>query len=48
MDDVITLPHALSAAARGDHGYRFLGARGVESRMSYGEVYAAAHPRALE
>jgi len=42
MDDVITLPHALSAAARGDHGYRFLGARGVESRTSYAGMYDAA------
>ena len=39
MDGVITLPHALAAAARGDHGYRFIGVRGVESRKSYADVY---------
>jgi fatty-acyl-CoA synthase len=42
MDDVITLPQALSAAARGDHGYRFLASRGVESRASYAHIYDAA------
>jgi fatty-acyl-CoA synthase len=42
MDDVITLPQALSAAALGDKGYRCLGARGVESRTSHAEMYSAA------
>jgi fatty-acyl-CoA synthase len=42
MDAVITLPQALSAAALGDKGYRFLGARGVESRTSHAEMYSAA------
>ena len=37
-----TIPEALAAAARSDHGYRFVGARGVESRKSYAEMYASA------
>jgi fatty-acyl-CoA synthase len=39
MDAGITLPQALAAAARGEHGYRFIGARGVESRASYAEIH---------
>ena len=42
MDVATTLPKALAAAARGDHGYRFVGARGVESRRSYAEMQTAA------
>ena len=42
MDVATTLPEALAAAARGDHGYRFIGARGVETRKSYAEMFVAA------
>lgn len=42
MDVDTTLPQALAAAARGDHGYRFIGARGVESRVSFADIHAAA------
>ena len=42
MDAAITLPDALAAAARGDRGYRFVGARGVETRRTYSDLYAAA------
>jgi fatty-acyl-CoA synthase len=38
---VRTLPEALAAAARGDHGYIFV-ASGVETRRSYAEVYEAS------
>jgi fatty-acyl-CoA synthase len=37
-----TLPEALAAAALGDHGYRFVGARGAESTRSYADMQAAA------
>ena len=37
-----TLPEALAAAARSPHGYRFVGARGVECHKSYAEIYAGA------
>jgi fatty-acyl-CoA synthase len=42
MDVAITLPQALAAAARGDKGYRFVGARGVETRRSYADMQTAA------
>jgi fatty-acyl-CoA synthase len=37
-----TLREALAVAARGDHGYRFVGARGAESTRSYADIQAAA------
>ena len=37
-----TIPEALAAAARGTHGYRFVGARGVESRKSYAGMFDSA------
>ena len=37
-----TLPEALAAAAGSQHGYRFVGARGVESHKTYGEMYCGA------
>ena len=37
-----TLPEALAAAARSSHGYRFVGARGVEYHKSYADMYAGA------
>jgi len=42
MDVAATLPEALAAASRGPHGYRFVGARGVESRKSYADMYVEA------
>ena len=42
MDVARTIPEALAAAARSSHGYRFVGARGAESRKSYGEMYESA------
>ncbi len=37
-----TLPEALAAAARGDHGYRFVSPRGAETVRSYADMYAGA------
>ena len=37
-----TLPEALAAAASRPHGYRFVGARGVEYSRSYADMYASA------
>ncbi len=42
MRVVNTLSRALAAAARGDHGYRFVGARGVETRRSYAQMHEAS------
>jgi len=42
MEVASTLPQALAAAARGAHGYRFVGARGAESRRSYAEIRGGA------
>jgi len=42
MDIARTIPDALAAAARGAHGYRFVGARGAESRTPYADIHAAA------
>ena len=37
-----TVSDALAAAARSAHGYRFIGARGVECHKSYAEMYEGA------
>ena len=42
MQVASSLPLALAAAARGDHGYRFVGTRGAESMRSYAEMHAGA------
>ena len=42
MSAATTLPAALAAAARGSHGYRFVGARGAETRRSYADMHVAA------
>ena len=42
MGVALTLPEALAAAARSPHGYRFVGARGVEYHKTYTEMYAGA------
>ena len=42
MGGACTIPEALAAAARSTHGYRFVGARGVESRKLYAEMFDSA------
>jgi len=42
MDVPSTISDALAAAARGTHGYRFVGARGDEFRQPYADIFAAA------
>ena len=42
MDLVTTLPEALATAARGAHGYRFIGPRGAETGRSYADIHAAS------
>jgi len=42
MGVACTVSDALAAAARSAHGYRFIGARGVECRKSYAEMYEGA------
>jgi fatty-acyl-CoA synthase len=37
-----TLPDALADAARGTHGYRFVGVRGADTTRSYADIQAAA------